>query len=136
MKRGGRLRRKTPLRPVRTVRRQPTVARSAPAPDPIAASRPVVFERAQGRCERCGARRPEHAHHRQKRRFGRHGPENLAALCRHCHTAVHDQPDEKSRALAQGFVVYAFVDPAEQPMARWDGTFLLFNDGTMREVEF
>lgn len=129
MKPGGPLRRRTRLRS----RGRGTAA--GPRPDPIAVTRTVVVERSGGRCERCGTHAWLHAHHRQKRRFGRHGADNLAALCIHCHAAVHDQPDSKSRALAQGFVVYAFVDPAEQPMARWDGTFLLLPDGTMREVE-
>lgn len=50
--------------------------------------------RAKGRCEYCGKKRPTDPHHLWCRGMGGGGrldiKENLIALCRECHTDVHN----------------------------------------------
>lgn len=61
-------------------------------------SKPLVLNRARGRCERCSCRvRPDRVevHHIVPRSRGvgwpgLHEPENLVALCNYCHRAIHE----------------------------------------------
>ena len=61
-------------------------------------ARTAVWKRAQGKCERCGARversvdslKAGHVHHRQFRSLGgKDDPKNLELLCVPCHKGVH-----------------------------------------------
>lgn len=52
--------------------------------------RTVVFERAGGRCERCGLRPPTEPHHLRYPPWGTFDvPENLIAICHGCHCDIH-----------------------------------------------
>lgn len=74
----------------RATRLKPVGKRGAADREAIERVRQVVLARAGQRCERCGERRPLDLHHRLPRsRGGTHGVENLVALCRDCHRAVH-----------------------------------------------
>jgi hypothetical protein len=99
MKRGGPLKRKTPLRPKRKRTR-----RGQPTPEEKAAIRLAVYERARGRCElNLGPKcikgvlpftgdifeRWHLVHIHAKRRFG-WGLDNLCGGCFWCHTDSHN----------------------------------------------
>jgi hypothetical protein len=54
------------------------------------AVRREVFERAGGRCERCGARPPTEPHHLRYPPWGAFDiPTNLLAVCHRCHCDIH-----------------------------------------------
>jgi hypothetical protein len=63
--------------------------------------RRLVKARAQGRCERCGGPGSE-VHHRQRRREGGHGIENLVLLCAIDHRWAHANPEDARR---EGYIV-------------------------------
>lgn len=50
--------------------------------------RRLIRERAGHRCERCGLAKPLDIHHKDRAKTNHH-PDNLTALCRRCHKAVH-----------------------------------------------
>lgn len=91
MKRGGFLRRRAAL-----AQRGARALRQAKAE---ACFRRAVLCRAGGACERCGRRDQKlQAHHLLPRsRGGKHEAKNGAALCRPCHSAVHDHLAEDWR---------------------------------------
>jgi hypothetical protein len=85
-----------------------------------AAVRRVVLDRADGACERCGARDvPLELHHRKFRsRGGKHTAGNLIALCgwgNHtgCHGVAHA---ENAQATAEGVSVPSWGDPLAVPV--------------------
>jgi three-Cys-motif partner protein len=54
------------------------------------AIRAEVFQRAGGKCERCGLRPPRDPHHLRYPPWGEFDvPENLIAICRQCHCEIH-----------------------------------------------
>ena len=103
------IRRKTPLKakqgksqkPQRPPRRTP--ARAVRTPDGHApceswtAVRKILFDRAGGRCELCGAKitlETMEGHHRQTRSVGPDCPANGLGLCARCHhDEVHARPE-------------------------------------------
>lgn len=107
--------------------------------------RPVLEERCQGLCEKCGT--PLHrdesgryifeAHHRKKRSAG--GTDEVHSLlalhprCHHQHRrSVHDNPKQ---ANENGWMVPAWADPATTSvlvMGRW---VLLHPDGSWSSTE-
>ncbi len=104
MKRSGPLRRNTPLKRTGPISRaaplpgasQPKRAKKSKRDESLADARRAVFARSVGRCEAnwpgctTGA---EHAHHRLRRsQGGKHTPENLLAVCSHCHEQIHRNP--------------------------------------------
>jgi hypothetical protein len=56
------------------------------------AVRAQVFERAAGKCERCGERPPTDPHHLRYPPWGAFdAPENLIAICHACHCEIHEK---------------------------------------------
>lgn len=106
MKRSGPLKRTTPLKNKTPLKRTgPIKTRRKHEPE-LAASRQAVFARSAGRCE---ARWDgctgvvQHAHHRLRRsQGGKHTPENLLAVCSHCHERIHANP---ARAFELGHLL-------------------------------
>lgn len=105
-----------------------------------AALRACVFERAQGRCERCGYALPAEweCHHRKLRsQGGRDVLSNLIALHMRCHNAgetgsVHHSPGV---AYQLGYLVKSWQQPHEVPVLlhgkRW---VLLDHEGGYSET--
>lgn len=82
MKRGGRIKRKTRLKPI-SAKRAAALKEAGPEFE-------AARDRARGRCERCGDR-PRHleVHHIWSRgRVGPHKAWNFAALCPPCHFKI------------------------------------------------
>lgn len=97
MKRGGPLKRTTPLQAKNGLKRTGPIRTRRTRNDGLAEARQQVFARALGRCEArwdgC-AGVAHHAHHRLRRsQGGKHTPENLLACCHHCHEAIHRNPE-------------------------------------------
>lgn len=119
MKRSAPLRRKTPLTRNRTKRIRP-LRRKTMEPG----LRRLVYLRANGRCDCCGA--PLHpdawdAHHRQLRaRGGKDTLANLIALRHDHHMWAHEHPAE---AKERGLMVSAYANPEDVPVllhgTRW-----------------
>lgn len=64
--------------------------RGVAAKEALDAVRDAVLARANYACERCGKDCKLELHHRLPRsRGGSHTPDNLAALCRWCHSEIH-----------------------------------------------
>lgn len=88
--------------------------------------RGLLFERAGGRCEWCGARFPLgcwEAHHRKARSQG--GADelaNLAALCGPCHSWAHEHPVV---ARGEGFILPRGRDVTVAGFIRHDGAMVL-----------
>ena len=102
---------------------------------------PEVYEavmiRARLGCEAKAAytctRRAEHWHHRQLRsRGGAHTVPNGLAVCHACHEWIHQNP---ARATELGFMVSSWADPAEVPIVKPTGRFLLTEDGKLQKIE-
>ena len=86
------------------------------------AGRLAVDQRERRQCLRCGAAGRE-IHHRQRRRDGGHGLENMVLLCRACHRWAHANP---TQAREKGFIVSAFAEEiAEVPVVAFYGTIWL-----------
>jgi hypothetical protein len=92
------------------------------------AAREAVHERQRGQCLRCGLPYTE-VHHRQPRRIGGHGLENLVGLCKTCHDYCHANPRE---ARENGWIVSMHTrDIAAVPFTSWWGAQVLLDpDGT------
>lgn len=93
--------------------------------------RRVVFDRASGRCERCGTPVVDghECHHRKLRsQGGRDEVANLACLCPGCHhDEVHARPGQ---ARTDGWIVRRGSDPAMVAVILHDGrTVRLDGDG-------
>ena len=98
----------------------------------------MVLSRSRGFCERC--QNPSHdlaLHHRKlKSRGGKDEVVNLVAVCHKCHNlgtySIHLNPKE---ATEKGWMVSAWADPSEVPIAMLDGSqALLKDDGSMESV--
>jgi hypothetical protein len=101
------------------------LAKKAQTPPAV---RDEVFARDRGRCIRCGSPGGQ-VHHRQPRRIGGHGKENLALACATCHEHFHAHPRE---ARENGWIVSIHSpDIAAVPIATWYGTAFLHPDGTI-----
>lgn len=123
LNRGKPLETRTPLR--RTApKRGPVKARSRARSEVYADLRLVVWERAGGRCERCGTGITDgfECHHRKLRsQGGRDDVTNLVALCpgpQGCHSWAHQNPAE---AKAAGWIVRSGSDPANVAVVLHDG---------------
>ena len=104
--------------------------------------RDLVLARADAygspRCERCGAKPPQHMHHRKPR--GRGGssdpginsPANLTAICAGCHDGIETH---RSNAYRTGWLVYRQHDPAATPLTYRGSLALLDPHGTVTTVE-
>ena len=99
------------------------------------ATRETVRQRAGDRCELCGSRiEVAHFHHRRPRGMGgsRKQETGGAANCLLLHSRCHDGIESnRQRALDNGWLVSQWRDPATVPVKRWDGLFLLADDGTV-----
>lgn len=133
--------RRTPLKrtPLKTKTARPSrKPRRAPDPDREfwQTQRTVLYIRAGGRCEHCGADLNTtglEAHHRKLRsQGGGHGVENLAALCPTCHhDRIHAHP---TYAVERGFIVPMRANPCTRALVLHDGrTVRLNTDGTYDE---
>ncbi len=96
VKRGGYLKRRTPLRVIgKKVQRDQ---------DQMRAARQALLERSGGRCEGKGFSElctgvGVHAHHVKRRAQGAgNDPEQMLWLCAACHQRVHDNPAEATAA--------------------------------------
>lgn len=127
MKRGGPLRRVTPLRRTRMKRaRQQHLSGIRPE------QRDGVNLRDNGTCRRCGlwtANIGGQQHHRQLRsRGGDDRYSNLILLCASCHNDVHALPADATR---DGFMVHTLLDPARIPVNTWEGWRYFADDGSV-----
>lgn len=99
------------------------------------ALRAQLFWRANGNCEKCnkGLEESWAAHHRKLRsQGGKDEITNLVALCHYCHNlgtvSVHLSV---AKAIADGFIVPSWADPATTLICTSDGNKLCLNlDGT------
>lgn len=132
LKRGGELKRATPIRRTRMPSGVPVKPqRAARDTGPSQAMRLKILKRDGYRCARCG--KPvidalRSIHHRKRRsQGGKHTADNLVLLCgdglRECHGHVHLNPDQ---SYDLGWLVRAADDPALRPLTyvRGDGTRL------------
>lgn len=97
------------------------------------AARVAVENRQHRRCLRCGAMYTE-VHHRQGRRTGGHGLENLIGLCKTCHDYCHANGRD---ARENGWIVSRHLDRstiASVPVTTWHGVVLLNPDGSTSSV--
>lgn len=94
-------------------------------------ARQVVGERDGRLCLACGS--PGTAlHHRQRRREGGHGYENLITLCHSDHSRAHSNP---AWARERGFIVSVSVDDISQvPLKMYGGWILLDTEGSYRYI--
>lgn len=97
--------------------------------------RELVYERARGRCERCGGGgNAWQYHHRRPRGMGgtsrkdSGGAANALLLHFHCHEWVERNRKEAKEA---GFLVDQWHDPREVKVKMWDGWHYLSEDGTL-----
>lgn len=82
----------------------------------------LVFQRAGGRCERCGwIEQASQYHHRRPRAMGgssatdTNTAANCLLLCHYCHTQVESHRD---KSLALGYLVLQGKNPCETPVWR------------------
>jgi hypothetical protein len=105
VKRGGPLRRRTPLRNRPSRNEVPPEVRAG------------VIRRAGGRCERYGCLgRPFELHHRKSRRYRDHRPSNLLWLCIYCHAEVTDNPVQTIQGRPAGWVLRGHQVPEAEPV--------------------
>lgn len=96
------------------------------------AARKRVKERQNSQCARCGNLYSE-LHHRQRRRDGGHGDENLVGLCGTDHKWAHANP---ARAKEHGYIVAPHVDDVSTiPIKTFMGWLLFDKDGDATFVE-
>lgn len=125
-----------PLIPSRMPERTPLPRRTtpiSPKPSPSraldiatwAACRPVLLDRASGRCEIGGepvTLATMHGHHRQRREMGDHSFVNGLCLCPAHHiggpTAVHSHVKD---ATDHGWIVPTWARPADRWVLLWTG---------------
>lgn len=106
--------------------------------------RRVAYERASGRCERCGAVLGDncgHAHHRLPKRVGGstrgeiQTVSNCLIVCDFCHRFIHEGLAKESREK-YGWLLPSSCSPAETKvlyqLTRW---VYLRGDGTVTEVK-
>lgn len=97
-------------------------------------TRRLVYERAKGRCERCGGNGDQwHFHHRRPRGMGgtsrkdSGGAENALLLHPSCHEWVERN---RSDAYDMGYLVAQQANPRDTPVRLWDGWFILRENGS------
>jgi hypothetical protein len=135
VKRGGPLRRLTPLRTKRlSLTRSVIKATRAKVTPAERHARKAVKARSNGRCELGPDHPATDMHHRRNRsQGGLWTPENLLHICRghHQHITTHPQA-----AIEQGWTVPSHRDPADVPcwLAGWGYSFLN-PDGSITESE-
>lgn len=102
-------------------------------------TREIIFERADGRCERCGSSGSVwQIHHRRPRGMGgtsrtdSGGAANALFLHPQCHEWVERN---RSDAYDLGYLVGQQDDPCESPVRMWDGWKKLNPDGSVSLVE-
>lgn len=91
-----------------------------------ASERALVFDRAEGSCDRCGipiTSESGHYHHRKLRsRGGEHSYANGVALCPPCHQWAHQNVGAATRT---GWIVASGSDPADEPvLTLWNALLL------------
>jgi hypothetical protein len=93
------------------------------------ATRRLILHRDMDRCAMCGRPQTEpQVHHRQQRSArGPSTPENGITLCLWCHGWVHENI---RAAIASGYIVSSWDDPAGKPLTTWRGLIRLLADGT------
>lgn len=112
MKRGGPLRRNKPLEAKTPLKRTgPIKQRRSKKDKALPEARKQAFARSAGRCEArwdgCSGT-AHHAHHRLRRsQGGQHTPENLLAVCYHCHEQIHRNP---AKAFERGHLLRPEAD--------------------------
>jgi len=130
-----RLVRRTRLRRVAAMARSRLTTKRAP--DPVTAVvRRQLWQRAQGRCERCGEELYAFgwdASHRAARRTQLHDVTNLCCICRPCHAWVESY---WMLAEAEGFRVSTHCpDPSREPVFLWRRRWVrLTADGRYEDV--
>ena len=67
-------------------------------------ARKEYFEKVQGNCEACGAQATD-IHHKSKRGKNLSSQQTFMAVCRNCHTRIHDNP---AWARELGYLIYEF----------------------------
>lgn len=102
-------------------------------------TREIIYQRAQGRCERCGMSGSVwHFHHRRPRGMGgtsrtdSGGAANALLLHPKCHEWVERN---RSAAYDLGYLVDQQSDPREVPVKIWFMWLILNEDGSVQEVE-
>ena len=95
--------------------------------------RGIVFNRAEGMCEKCGGR-GQSIHHRKPRGAGgtkiADVASNLLLLCGSGTTGCHGWVERnRVQALADGYLVRRVDDPALIPVLRWGIRVYLEDDG-------
>jgi hypothetical protein len=94
------------------------------------AARTKVHQRERFLCIRCRGWGAE-IHHRQRRRTGGHGLENLILLCKRDHDWAHSHP---AQAKAEGLIVSSFTNNIEEvPIQTWHGEVRLTKQGTYEQ---
>jgi 5-methylcytosine-specific restriction enzyme A len=99
----------------------------------------LVFQRAGGRCERCGwIEQAGQYHHRRPRGMGgsraadTNGAANCVLLCHYCHSHVESNRD---KSLALGLLVSQGKKPSETPLWRLRKWVFLDDFGYVIPVE-
>jgi len=93
--------------------------------------RRFVWRRAGEWCEIrvagvCAGAATDWQHRRNRSQQGTWAASNGLALCRPCHRYVHENPAE---AMASGWTVPSWKDPASTPVLLFDGFVILGDDG-------
>jgi len=88
----------------------------------------LVRERASHLCEKCGRenRRLTPHHRKLLSQGGYDGADNLASLCSQDHDWCHEHPVE---AMAAGWIVPSYENPATYPMLLFDGRRVILTPG-------
>lgn len=139
MRRRRPLQRKARLAAKTGLSRTSPMRRTAPAgtrrrdTGPNKATRDLVKQRADWRCERCGLCRGEVIHHRDPRGSGGSSrpeinlPSNLAFICQSCHRDI--ETVHRMAAIGDGWLVQDRFVPAEVRIRLHYGWHLLTDDG-------
>lgn len=102
----------------------------------MALVRPILDERSEGRCDRCGYLLDEgahghefQAHHRLSRaRGGDDSAANLMSVHPACHSVIHLEPANSTR---QGWILPSGSDPEDCSLSLRGDAALLTNDGSV-----
>lgn len=136
MKRGGPIKRRTPLKSAQYLTRRIVKNKRAKVTPEERLTRKVLRERSGGICEVCGHAPAESVHHRKK--AGREwSPSNTLHTCgdgvRGCHGHIEGHPNA---AKEQGWWLLPIQDPARTPV--WlagRGFVFLADDGSINDSE-
>lgn len=101
-------------------------------------TRDLIHHRAKGRCEICGLPVIDgQIHHRRPRGMGgtKRKETGTASNGLYVHLKCHARVESnRSEGLAKGWIVSQQQDPCTVPVVRWDGLFLLADDGTVTSL--